>query len=59
MREFWVTVGAMVLGYVMYIIVKSISKKLKEEDMDRWLAYVVAFAIIGVIGVIVSIIRKK
>ena len=27
MREFWVTVGAMVLGYVMYIIVKSISKK--------------------------------
>ena len=27
MREFWVTVGAMVLGYVLYIIVKSISKK--------------------------------
>ena len=27
MREFWVTVGAMVLGYVMYLGIRSIGKK--------------------------------
>ena len=27
MREFWVTVGAMVLGYIMYLGIKSIGKK--------------------------------
>ena len=26
-REFWVTVGAMVLGYIMYLGIKSIGKK--------------------------------
>lgn len=27
MREFWVTVGAMVLGYVMYLGLRSMFKK--------------------------------
>ena len=27
MREFWTTVGAMVLGYLMYLGIKAISKK--------------------------------
>ena len=27
MRELWVTVGAMVLGYIMYLGIKSIGKK--------------------------------
>lgn len=27
MREFWTTVGAMVVGYLMYLGIKAISKK--------------------------------